>query len=113
MTDRELLERAARAAGYSVRWHVAWECHVFNGEWSPDGRPMLHRQDMIWRPLHDDGEAMRLAVKLHFGLSIEAGTVLVHSPAGVTVARAKDHGDDECAATRFAIVRAAAAMAPP
>jgi len=58
MTDRELLELAAKAAGYDVafwpsRNDAGFECGF------------LHAVDGgIWNPLTDDGDALRLAVKL-------------------------------------------------
>lgn len=57
MTDRELLEMAAKAAGEDVEWHE-------NGSY-------FYRKSCNWpaekgffNPLHDDGEALRLAMKL-------------------------------------------------
>ena len=55
MTDHELLEMAAKAAGYEIKRYSercgAVECLV-------DG------VSMWWDPLTNDGEALRLAVKL-------------------------------------------------
>ena len=48
MTDRELLERAAKAAGYEYAKH--------GGYIVVDGIPGN------WNPLTDDGDALRLAV---------------------------------------------------
>lgn len=56
MTDRELLELAARAAGIALEWDGNPE------EWMPmyyEGKT-YH----AWNPLDDDGDALRLAVKL-------------------------------------------------
>ena len=53
MDDRELLELAARAAGYDVARH------------SDDGASLLlFGVQEPWNPLTDDGDALRLAVKL-------------------------------------------------
>lgn len=99
MTDRELLELAAKAAGYVVRWYDDTLTHgpTFGIEVEP-GNPCGFEP---WDPLTDDGDALRLAVKLN--MTIDVG-----------IARA-DEGeasgfDEPCdyAATRRAIVRAAA-----
>jgi len=90
MTDKELLELAAKAAGYKEYSY---------GELSGgDSCLYLHDTDFtgIWNPLTDDGDALRLAVKLGFGIT-------KHWP----VTRSTD-GTDPYAATRRAIVRAAA-----
>lgn len=55
MTDRELLELAARAAGTNWR---DWTPEVFLGE------SELREWPYQWNPLTDDGDALRLAVKL-------------------------------------------------
>ena len=51
MTDRELLEDAAKAAGNPVGTSRA-------------GGGLLMANDLYWNPLTDDGDALRLAVKL-------------------------------------------------
>lgn len=103
MTDRELLEKAAKAAGIDG---PLWE--MYPGQWcidirasEPNGAPA------IWNPLADDGDALRLAVKLR--LTVRAG--YVHTPEHGNfdegLLRVKQNADD---ATRRAIVRAAAAI---
>jgi len=91
MTDRELLEAAAKAAG------LPWD------QWVIDG-------DDSWNPLTDDGDALRLAVKL--GLLIDVWLqqkVCIAGNLGEEVVDAKvEFGTDPYAATRRAIVRAAA-----
>ena len=83
MTDKELIELAAKAAGIDIRWK----------EWVTDKE---------WNPLTDDGDALRLAVKL--GL-FESGQWWDK----VMGYRFEYEGeDDPYAATRQAIVRAAA-----
>jgi len=83
MTDRELLELAAKA--------------VNNGCW----HPLTHEKP--WNPLTDDGDALRLAVSL--GIIVEAGQAWVSKYGPM-------YGEDVLpnpyAATRRAIVRAAA-----
>ena len=96
MTDKELLELAAKAAGIWLEW---------DGErWMP---PYQH-----WNPLTNDGDALRLAVKLNMDMRFDAfsdGAVVltecVWKPAGMEV---EYLNNDPYAATRRAIVRAAA-----
>lgn len=88
MTDRELLEKAAKAAGY---WSAEFNV--------PEGFPSN------WDPLLDDGDALRLAVRLNIPVipyddETSTGTV------GVV---AKNWGTKEANARR-AIVWTAAAM---
>lgn len=94
-SDRELLELAAKAAGIELKWHS-------------DGTAYARRNGdywAVWNPMRDDGDALRLAVKLrihvrHFSHDVEA-----------QVERGYWHefdGPDPYAATRRAIVRAAA-----
>ena len=94
MTDRELLELAAKAAGMEVIHDAA-----DRGLW-------IHGAEDEWNPLEDDGDAFRLAVKLNL--------VVLSDQTGISTAngmhqRAKElHGSDPYAATRRAITRAAA-----
>lgn len=109
-TDRELLELAAKAAGYEddgpAKDSVAWECG--------DARLIVTDEGghHIWNPLTDDGDALRLAVQigpLEFSIS-EYGTA-VRKPKGQWFGcEANLHGGMQ-AATRRAITRAAAQLA--
>lgn len=98
MTDRELEELAAKAAGYNI---VEAE--------SPD-RLLLIGADNIgrrWNPLTDDGDALRLAVTLRLEVYIhETDTRAIDGNLIATVG--ESHGNDKFAATRRAITRAAA-----
>ena len=98
MTDRELLELAAKAAGIE---HGAdrTECDLSLTE---NGR---HRSLPKWNPLTDDGDALRLAVKLKIHLT-NSNTYAWASQYWVDAM--EPLGDDPYAATRSAIVRAAA-----
>lgn len=82
MTDRELLELAAKAAGV--------EPYELHDRWGDCGGI----EKAGWNPLTDDGDALRLAVKLK---------LWTHSGMG-----SHHNQDDPYAATRRAIVRAAA-----
>jgi hypothetical protein len=101
MTDRELLELAAKAAGITLQWNS-----------DADLRPRRIDDDSwaTWHPLEDDGDALRLAVKLNLLM------MLYPFDQAVRVTRL-DQPDtivswgtppDAAAATRRAIVRAAA-----
>ena len=110
MSDRELLEAAAKAAGLTIT-------------------PMMFELGK-WNPLEDDGDALRLAVNLgistaqddsieidtftfcgvtqgEYVLGVEAWKV---QPGGEMVAAREVYDADRFAATRRAIVCAAAAI---
>jgi len=89
MTNRELLVLAAQAAGIA------------------DGAVFYDMEnDKEWNPLTDDGDALRLAVKLKLEGIIWYGDTTVASDFAET--EKVQHEDDPYAATRRAIVRAAA-----
>lgn len=95
MTDRELLELAAKAAGYHYTWHEQYEClEVWEDGW---------KNKKFWQPHRDDGDALRLAMQL--GFTVEPGKCW-HSPYGP--AFGEDLLVGAYTATRRAIVRAAA-----
>ena len=111
-TDRELLELAAKAAGYVV---------IRSRLDDPMSKDFLiadsvrnHGQaNGPWNPLTDDGDALRLAVKL--GIKLELHPAWVYARAVITkyeylqIEEGWANGfNDPCAATRRAIVRAAA-----
>ena len=110
MTDRELLELAAKAAGYIVQQHVVYGEHA-PGAWVYEAGSALDRYGepriFLWRPRDDDGDALRLAVKLRLHLEWWPGLGKV---AACTAEKqtAEPYEDDPNAATRRAIVSAAA-----
>jgi hypothetical protein len=106
-TDRELLELAAKAAGYQL--------HV----WGTKGAENVARIDLPnnprWNPRDDDGDALRLAVKLNLAIRPLNKCVFVESDPetllGLSQYSALEmYGKDidPCAATRRAIVCVAA-----
>lgn len=104
MTDRELLEKAAKAAG------IAWDRD--SEVWYATGDAAHVRFD--WNPLTDDGDALRLAVKLGLVVSIDIELggeteAWPYAHMGCLVDEAH-HESEPYAATRRAIVRAAAAI---
>lgn len=97
-SDRELLEMAAKAAGIVGVWHDRGQCiHVTD---------CAGMSDFWWRPLDDDGDALRLAVKLRMDLNINDGECDVFTADSFYNGR----GEDTLETTRRAIVRAAAAI---
>lgn len=113
MNDRELLEAAAKAAGYSVTGSY--------GDGGADGfwltlEPRPFHENTGWNPLTDDGDALRLAVKLGIRLADFPDTVVPSRgvgwrQGGASCALWEPEGADPYAATRRAIVRAAATIA--
>ena len=94
MTDRELLELAAKAAGIEIKAVIA------DTFWRPDG--------ICWDPLTNDGDALRLAVKLSIAVHQYASCVIAAPHIGRYQDCDENYGRDPYAATRRAIVRAAA-----
>lgn len=116
--DRELLQRAAKAAGLEFKWREG------DPKWGPEhvGPAAFHGGCwQVWNPLTDDGDALRLAVRLRFHIKVFSAwkDESIELPGLVEIWRWGDsdpiiteyvEGSDYEAATRRAIVRAAAAM---
>ena len=100
MTDRELLELAANAAGYVLDWYPSTRCDLVTK------RSVGEVVKLDWNPLTDDGDALRLAVKLGLTLVIESDMVFCRNQRSDKAFR--EQSNDPDAATRRAIVRAAA-----
>lgn len=64
-----------------------------------------------WNPLRDDVQAFRLAVKLRMDVTFNTEDVFAFPQDGSEGSAEPYHVAEPCAATRRAIVRAAAAMA--
>jgi hypothetical protein len=103
MTDKELLELSAKACEYKYKNNALW-----------DGRDVVAYS---WNPLTDDGDALRLAVKLGLDVCIDKPPVVgePYTQAIGFVGDGKEmddavelHNSDPYAATRRAITRAAA-----
>lgn len=98
MTDRELLELAAKAAWIELDWNVTPRTNATSPQ------PVLAGNGATWNPITSDADAFRLAVKLN----------LFSAPSFYhfrSVERFGNERNDDCAATRRAIVRAAASIA--
>jgi hypothetical protein len=100
MTDEKLLELAAKADGKFIYVEdIGWiDCtDGINGNW--------------WNPLENDGDALRLAVKLKLQLLIIGlmdDEIMAYALEPEDVEAWEKMGKDPYAATRRAIVRAAA-----
>src|SRR4051812_27927827 len=76
MTDRELLQAAAKAAGMKIHhWST-----ILPGPMMVD--PMTDDCGGYWNPLEEDGDALRLAVKLRLDIVQFSSTVRVNAPVG-------------------------------
>ena len=101
MNDRKLLELAAKAAGI--------EDYDFMLDGSIYYRVKFEIWGKTWNPLTDDGDALRLAVKLSLTVDATSKTVaVVVTDQYYSVSALERINDDPYAATRRAIVRAAA-----
>jgi maltoporin len=103
MTDRELLEKAAKAAGLEFEGHTRTGQGVY-----------IVGHGQAWSPLTNDGDALRLAVKLRLvvDMSLSPEIHIQYNPIADMASHplCEEDTDDEYAATRRAIVRAAAAI---
>jgi hypothetical protein len=111
MTDRELLEAAAKAAGM-LPAPAGVDC-AEGGPMSKGGLVFSGNGDCIdWNPLTDDGDAFRLAVKLRiksrYNEALGQGLAWINGDHAGSTANTEDCGRDECATLRRAIVIAAA-----
>ena len=99
--DRELLELAAKAAG--IRLHV----------WGTKGEENFADLDTHarWNPLTDDADALRLAVKLGMQIDTRDPETRIYAMGAGDVVTEYHANRNALAATRLAIVRAAAAIA--
>ncbi len=108
MNDRELLELAARAAGMNIqRSRLDDPLHrdfLMNGEEVRNPGQC----SFPWNPLTDDGDALRLAVKLNLTVSVCGEFTKVSYGWGEGIIEYSNESKD--AATCRAIVRAAAIM---
>lgn len=115
MTDRELLENAAKAAGMTVLT-VPWPENPDGWFWcehSNKGAGLFLHHDVSrgWNPLTDYGDAIGLAVKLSIDVTfrfVGGQRCEVLAPGGQLTVEPFDAPGCNGEATRRAIVRAAA-----
>lgn len=95
-TDRELLELAAKAAGYDYK--------PLSGAIVVDGIPGN------WNPLTDDGDALRLGAKLLLDVYSSEACIVAEDGNGVQCIEYMYGPEDYASGWRRAIVSAAAAI---
>lgn len=100
MTDRKLLELAAKAVGIEGVW---CRTHQTYGDCWVEGLDCGGA--ILWNPLSDDGDALRLAVKLELPVEIKGSYVFAGYSRNMQSVMI---GNDPYAAARRAIVRAVA-----
>ena len=102
--EHELLELAAKAAGYEYN-KLYFDPREGILVWRPP-----HYESNEWNPLVDDGQALRLAVKLKIDIKQYDDYVVGWFDGGYIGTGKIMYDGDPYAATRRAIVRAAAAI---
>lgn len=100
--DKELTLHAALAAGIPVEWDEVNRCF-----WTELGQGIANRR--TWTPLEDDGQTLRLANRLRISITMYNEGVTTRHFSHVTRTLGSELGRED-AATRRAIVTAAAAM---
>lgn len=99
MSDRELLELAAKAAGIKVDWRESVECLCYSG--SP--------YNVAWSPHKDYGDSMHLAATLRISITfIGRGTVQTWADGTTITTEVIHKRADPAAATRRAVLQTAA-----
>lgn len=104
MTDKELLELAAKAAGFIgavTEYPNGFVEMSLTNHFNPHG-------SNIWNPLTDDGDALRLAVKLKIDTKHYNDYLVCWFDGGYVGTGKIYYDDDPYTATRRAITRAAA-----
>ena len=102
MTDRELLELAANAAGYELDWYPSTRCDLVTK------RSVGEVVKLDWNPLTNDGDALRLVVKCNLHVCVGYGSVSACLQDDGSFHQIEETKNDPYAATRRAIVRSAA-----
>ena len=118
MTDKEMLEYAAKAAGLRVgfepdgkergRYDLYWSRVHSQLVWHNKSTGSEYPEPLFWNPLTYSGQALELAVKLGIGISKPDRKFNVRRAFLSDLEIFSVMHDDPLAATRCAIVRAAA-----
>ncbi|AYN94386.1 hypothetical protein EAW52_10650 [Pseudomonas sp. LTJR-52] len=99
MSSRELLELAAKAAGYRIKFGASGDPYIQAG-----------MNTRAWNPLTDDGDALRLAVKLD--INIRYHSVLGQAFAkNAGIERQIEQNVEECNSDRYQATRRAIVLA--
>ena len=102
--DHELLKLAAKAAKYD--YEIRKEANPYSMRFEHN---FYLRNKIYWNPLEDDGDALRMAVKLGLFVNVWLEAKQVYVDFAVSKKDVLEpFGNDPYAATRRAIVRAAA-----
>ena len=104
-TDMELLELAAKAAGYHVKGWVGNRLSFYN--------PITMSGEEHWNSLENGGDALRLSVKLQISVSqniFEVGVCTINLALAGIFIKEECRNQDRLTATCRAITIAAAAI---
>lgn len=107
LTNREMHELAAKAAGVDGVWVETHGTEV-GQDACGIGRAGALFGDKLWRPREDDGDALRLAVACRITLTMHGNGV--DATDLYLINAYKPYGGDPYAATREAIFQAAVAI---
>ena len=109
-TDKELLQLAAKAVDLDLTGYNWVDTPFYTGfqRRNIDPESGFEEQTQEYNPLVDDAQAFRLAVDLEFDITPMGYYVAVTDIGGHVTEQ--EYGNDKHAATRRAIVRAAAAI---
>jgi hypothetical protein len=103
--DRTLLEKAARAAGYNFQW----EPGLLN-EWPEPTVFTPEGFGQYWNALEDDGDALRLSADARMRVEQTETYAVAFSGSCMAEMFSERVNGNRYAATRRAIVRAAASL---
>jgi hypothetical protein len=112
MTDRELLELAAKAAGikYDPKLSEPHENGTWWGLWLKYDREPHEFDRRNWNPLTDDGDAFRMMTDLRMAVQVrrEFTIASARGPHGIRPEVMWNNADGKAEAARRAIVMCAA-----
>ena len=114
-TDKELLQLAAKAARKDLTGYEWFDTPFYTGfqRRNIDPESGMEEQTQEYNPLADDAQAFRMAVDLDMDVCLSPKdkdvTAFVYCN-GEVASKAENYAADKHAATRRAIVRAAAAI---
>jgi len=100
MSDKELLELAAKASKLNLGW--GFDGHI-GGPYLIDG----YGFPIEWNPLDDDGDALRLMVSMNMVVGQSGGRAIARVGTMENLSVSEPLDEDPCLAMRRAIVRAA------